>query len=145
VQAVVTLAEVRAVETRRGSVRHVARDTDGNEYTTFREDIGQRAGQLQGQRVRINYHEEQRGQYTNVYLDKIDKAGPEGGDGDAGKTEPQEAAWQTAVAAAPWLVGEPGSAVPPEKLYDKLKPFEERVEADIEQGQQERREGQEGT
>jgi hypothetical protein len=42
VQAVVTLAEVSAVDTRRGSVRYVARDTDGNEYTTFREDIGAR-------------------------------------------------------------------------------------------------------
>jgi hypothetical protein len=145
VRAVVTLAEVRAVETRRGSVRYVATDTDSNEYTTFREEIGHQARELQGQRVRIDYHEEQRGQYTNVYLDKIEKAEPEGGGDGPGKTEAQEAAWQTAVAAAPWLVGEPGSAVPPKKLYDKLKPFEERVEADIEQGQQERGAGPEDT
>jgi hypothetical protein len=57
-------------------------------------------------------------------------------------TDPQEAAWQTAVMAAPWLVGQPGRAVPPEKLYDKLKPFEEQVAADIEQQQRERNEQQ---
>jgi hypothetical protein len=38
---------------------------------------------------------------------------------------------------APWLVGEPGKTVEPEELYEKLKPFEERVEADIEDGQRE--------
>lgn len=108
---VVTLAEVRTVETRRGSVRYVSMDTDGNEYTTFREDIGERARQLAGTRVRLEYHEEQRGQYTNVYLDKIDPAGPTAGSHT--DTDPQQAAWQTAVAAAPWLVGQPGSTVPP--------------------------------
>jgi len=29
-------------------------------------------------------------------------------------------------------VGEPGKQVPPEELYEKLKPFEDRVAADIE-------------
>ena len=39
----------------------------------------------------------------------------------------------TAVDAAPWLVGEsdPHEAVPPDELYDKLKPFKERVAEDI--------------
>lgn len=43
------------------------------------------------------------------------------------------AAWRTAVEAAPWLLGgsEPREEVPPEKLYDKLKPFKERVAEDI--------------
>lgn len=120
-QTVVTLAEVRAIDTRRGSVRYVSKDTDGNEYTTFREDIGERAKQLSGMRVRLEYHEERRGHYNNVYLDKIEPIGPAGGS-HAG-TDPQEAAWQTAVAAAPWLVGQPGSTVPPNKLYEKLKPL----------------------
>jgi hypothetical protein len=40
VKTVVTLAEVRTVETHGGNVRYVARDADGNEYTTFREQIG---------------------------------------------------------------------------------------------------------
>jgi hypothetical protein len=52
-------------------------------------------------------------------------------------TDPQEAAWRTAVDAAPWLVGDPGEAVPPEELYEKLKPFEQRVAADIEEEQDE--------
>jgi hypothetical protein len=47
-------------------------------------------------------------------------------------TDPQEAAWRTAVEAAPWLVGKPGQAVPPDELHEKLKPFEERVAKDIE-------------
>ena len=126
----VTLADVRTVTSRQGNVRYVGRDTDGKEYTTFRSDIGQRAQQLQGSRVRIEYHEEQRGQYNNVYLDGIEKAEPaDNGDPD---TDAQEAAWQTAVAAAPWLVGESGTAVSPERLYKTLKPFEERVADDIE-------------
>jgi hypothetical protein len=37
----VTIAEVRS-PTQRGSIRWVVRDTDGNEYTTFREAIGER-------------------------------------------------------------------------------------------------------
>jgi hypothetical protein len=146
VDAVVTLDEVRTVETRRGAVRYVARDADGNEYTTFREDIGERALQLQGQRVRLEYHEERRGRYTNVYLDKIEPApAPAAGAGQAAasqtaasEADSDEAAWQTAVAAAPWLVGEPRSAVAPDKLYEQLKPFEERVAADIEEHRRER-------
>jgi hypothetical protein len=131
VDAVVTLDEVRTFETSRGNTRYVVRDTDGNEYTTFREAIGERAQGLQGQRVRIEFHENQRGQYKNVYLDKVEPAPSEeeaGGGGDA-----DEAAWRTAVEAAPWLVGEsePQEEVPPDELYEKLKPFKERVAEDI--------------
>jgi hypothetical protein len=134
-EAVSVLEDVESFDTRGGSVRYVARDSDGNEYTTFREAIGEQAKKLKGARVRITFHEEQRGQYTNVYLDKlepVDAPAQAGGD-----TDPQEAAWRTAVEAAPWLVGEPGKTVGPEELYEKLKPFEERVEADIEDSQRE--------
>jgi len=86
---VVTLADVQAIETRRGAVRYVSKDTDGNEYITFRENIGERAQQLQGQRVRLEYHQEQRGPYTNVYLDKIDPAEPAAAPGP--DTDPQQA------------------------------------------------------
>jgi hypothetical protein len=129
VDAIVRIAEVEAVKTRSGTIRYVLRDDDGNEYTTFRESIGERAQQFEGKRARIEYHEQQRGQYTNVYLDKVEPApAEEGGDSD-----PEEAAWRTAVDAAPWLVGEsdPDEAVPPDELYDKLKPFKERVAEDI--------------
>lgn len=40
--------------------------------------------------------------------------------------------------SCPWLIGEPGNKVPPGKLYGKLKPFQQRVAEDIEQGRQDR-------
>jgi hypothetical protein len=135
-EAVVTIDEVRTFETSGGNVRYVAKDTDGNEYTTFRERIGDEAKRLEGQRVHIEYHENQRGQYTNVYLDKVEPA-PEEPASDGDSTDPDEAAWRTAVDAAPWLVGEsePHEEVPPEELYEKLKPFKERVAEDIKEGE----------
>jgi hypothetical protein len=139
VEAEVSLDEVRTFETSRGNTRYVVRDTDGNEYTTFREAIGERARQLEGQRVRIEFHENQRGQYTNVYLDKVEPAPAEAKDGD--DTDADEAAWRTAVEAAPWLVGEsePQEEVPPDQLYEKLKPFKERVAEDIRESEADER------
>ncbi len=131
-ETVSTLQEVREFEMRRGGIRYVAVDADGTEYTTFRAAIGERAKQLQGSLVTITYHEQERGQYTNVYLDAVEPA-PDQAPGAGADTDPQEAAWRTAVDAAPWLVGEPGQTVEPDELYEKLKPFEKRVEADIEQ------------
>jgi hypothetical protein len=130
-ETLVTIDQVRTFETSKGNVRYVIRDSDGNEYTTFREAIGDRAQQLEGRRARIEYHETQRGQYTNVYLDKVEPAEEE--PSPSSDTDPEEAAWRTAVDAAPWLVGEsePHEEVPPDELYDKLKPFKERVARDI--------------
>jgi hypothetical protein len=134
-EKVVTLDDVRTFETRSGSVRYVVRDADGNEYTTFRERIGEAAKALEGRRVRIECHEEERGQYKNVYLDKVEPAPEEPSGSDGADTDPSEAAWRTAVDAAPWLVGEsePHEEVPPDELYEKLKPFQERVAKDIEE------------
>jgi hypothetical protein len=133
-EKVVTIRDVRTFETRGGNQRFVVRDEDGDEYTTFREGIGQAARAFEGRRVRIEYHEEQRGQYTNVYLDKVEGAPDEGGDA-GGDTDPSEAAWRTAVDATGRLVGEsePHEAVPPDELYEKLKPFKEKVAQDIEE------------
>jgi hypothetical protein len=133
-EAVVTIDEVRTFDTRGGNVRYVVRDDDGKEYTTFRESIGEEAKRLEGKRVRIEYHENQRGQYTNVYLDRVEPAPEETGGGE-GDTDPDEAAWRTAVEAAPWLVGEsePHEEVPPEELYEKLRPFKDKVARDIKQ------------
>ena len=41
--------------------------------------------------------------------------------------------------AAPWLVGEsePTDGVPPDELYEKLKPFQERVAEDIKEDEEE--------
>jgi hypothetical protein len=133
-----TLADVRTFETRGGNTRYVVRDSEGNEYTTFREQIGDKARQLAGKRARIKFHEQQRGEYRNVYLDGVEPAGDESGAGSESgggperDTDPEEAAWRTAVDAAPWLVGsKPQDEVPPDQLYEKLKPFKDRVAEDI--------------
>ncbi len=130
-EAEVKIDDVRTFETSGGNVRYVMRDADGKEYTTFREAIGEAAKRAEGRRARIEFHENQRGQYTNVYLDKVEPLpDDEGANGD---TDPDEAAWRTAVDAAPWLVGEsePHEAVPPEELYEKLRPFKDKVADDI--------------
>ena len=131
---VTTIADVRTFETRGGNQRYVVRDADDNEYTTFREAIGEQARELEGRRVRLEYHEEQRGQYKNVYLDKVEPAAEERDD-DA-DTDAEEAAWRTAVDAAPWLVGDsdPHAKTGPEELYETLKPFKDRVADDIKSG-----------
>lgn len=131
-ERITRIEDVRSFETRGGNRRFVVRDADGHEYTTFREAIGRQAETLNGSRVRLEYHEEQRGQYTNVYVDKLEALADEPDPG-APDTDVQEAAWRTAVEAAPWLVGKPGQEVAPEELYAKLKPFEARVAQDIEE------------
>ena len=136
---VVTIRDVRTFETKSGNQRYVLRDESGDEYTTFRESIGEAAKRLEGRRARIEYHETQRGEYTNVYLDSAEAAPDEPGGGGDAETDPDEAAWRTAVDAAPWLVGEsePHEEVPPDELYDKLKPFQERVAEDIKEDEEE--------
>ena len=135
-EAEVKIEDVRTFETSGGNTRFVVRDADGKEYTTFREAIGAAAKRAEGRRARIEFHENQRGRYTNVYLDKVeplpDEAGQAGDD-----TDPDEAAWRTAVEAAPWLVGEsePQEEVPPEELYEKLRPFKDKVAEDIKEGE----------
>ena len=125
----ILVTDVRAVETRSGNTRYVVSDDEGNEYTTFREPIGEAALRAKGSPARIQYHEQQRGQYINVYLDAIE---PIDDDFEA-DTDPEEAGWRTAVDAAPWLVGtaQPKEEVSPDELFEKLKPFKQRVAEDI--------------
>jgi hypothetical protein len=126
------VADVGTFSTSGGNTRFVIKDADDQEYTTFREAIGQAAQQAKGSRARLEFHEQQRGQYTNVYLDKVEVLGPsqreEGED-----TDPEEVGWRTAVEAAPWLVGtaEPQEEEEPDELFEKLKPFKDRVAEDI--------------
>jgi hypothetical protein len=148
VETEVDVREVRRVETRSGSIRYVLEATDGNEYTTFRESIGEEAERYRGKRAIITYHEEQRGNYQNVYLDSIAPAPSEGDEvaSSADAThEADEAGWRTAIDASPWLLGstEPDREVPPEEFFDKLKPFKELVAEDIKEGGEERDEGDE--
>jgi hypothetical protein len=128
----VTIEDVRTFQTKGGNTRFVVKDENGEEYTTFRERIGEAAKENRGERARVRFHNEQRGPYTNVYLDEVEPLGsPRPADGD--DTEPEEAAWRTAVDAAPWLAGssDEEDETPPDELFEKLKPFKDRVSEDI--------------
>jgi hypothetical protein len=134
-EKVTDVQSVDAVETRSGKTRWVLRDSDGDEYTTFRPKIGQTAAAFEGRRARIEFHEEERNGFKNVYLDAIEAADDDAaGDGDH-KEHADEVGWKAATDAAPWLLGtdQPKEEVPPDELYEKLQPFKERVAEDIEQ------------
>jgi hypothetical protein len=131
--ATVTVRDVKALKTRSGNVRFVLVDDAGKEYTTFRPEIADQARHAVGRRARIEFHEQQRGEFTNVYLDRVEALdAPE----ESGAHEADEVAWKTAVDAAPWLLGEspPQEGVEPEELFEKLQPFKELVAEDIERG-----------
>jgi len=128
--AVITVTEVKAFKTQSGNTRFVLRDDQGNEYTTFREQIARDALAAEGRRARITFHEQQRGEFRNVYLDAVERLDEAGEDPSSEAVE--EVAWKTAVDAAPWLLGgDPDEPVPPEQLFERLQPFKERVADDI--------------
>jgi hypothetical protein len=122
--------EVKAFKTQSGNTRFVLRADDGTEYTTFKEPIARQAIAAEGKRARIEFHEQERNGFTNVYLDKVEVLG-NGAEGAEGEGV-DEAAWKTAVDAAPWLLGEaPEGGVDPDEAFEKLQPFKERVADDI--------------
>ena len=133
VEKVVRVADVKALKTKSGNTRFVLVDDDGDEYTTFRESIARSALEAEGRRARIEFHEQERNGFTNVYLDKV-KALPdaEAPSEDAGDAI-DEAAWRTAVEAAPYLLGSKRK-VAAEELFEDLKPFKELVAEDIRDG-----------
>src|SRR5215218_10607458 len=110
----VRVEAVEEVKTRTGKTRYVLRDDQGHEYTTFRPQIGREAARFEGRQARVEFHEEERNGFRNVYLDAIGEA-PEGG-ASGESTDPDEVAWSTAVEAAPWVLGsrDPEREVPPE-------------------------------
>ena len=130
----VRVARVNAYKTRSGNTRFVLRDDEGNEYTTFKEAIARQAVAAEGRRARIEFHEQERNGFTNVYLDGVEPLEDEEEHRDT-----DEAAWEVAVEAAPWLVGtsEPSEPIPAKELFERLKPFQEEVAEDI------RRDGEE--
>jgi hypothetical protein len=131
----VHVAEVKAFQTKSGNTRFVLKDDDGNEYSTFREGIARQALAAEGSRARIEYHQEQRNGFTNVYLDKVEPLEDHEAGSDEADRDAEEVAWRTAVDAAPWLLGEkPKQSVPPKKFFEKLKPFKELVAEDIRDG-----------
>jgi hypothetical protein len=133
----VLIRSVEEVETRNGKIRYVVRDADGREYTTFRPAIGREALKFEGRPAHIAFHEEERNGFQNVYLDAISEAA-ESSAAPAASTDPDEVAWNTAVEAAPWMLGsrEPEREIPPEELYEKLEPFKRLVADDIREGSQ---------
>jgi hypothetical protein len=136
-----TIASVKTSQTRSGNTRWAVKDDQGREYTTFRPAIGRAAEAAEGRRARISFHEDERNGFRNVYLDGVQPlresraaadpaAGPAAADSD-----PEEAAWRTAVEAAPYLLGEERDGeVPPEEAFEKLKPFKDLVSEDIRSG-----------
>ena len=127
----VQIRSVEEVQTRTGKTRFVVTDEDGREYTTFRPAVGRDAARFEGRRARIEFHEEDRNGFHNVYLDAIHPAPAAEPAGDG--TDAEEAAWTAAVEAAPWLLGEkePEREVPPDELYERLEPFKSLVARDI--------------
>jgi hypothetical protein len=130
------IRSVEEVETRSGKIRYVVRDDDGREYTTFRPAIGREAGKFEGRRAHVTFHEEERNGFQNVYLDAISAAPETESPTASGNTDPDEVAWNTAVEAAPWMLGsrEPEEEIPPDELYEKLEPFKRLVAEDIREG-----------
>jgi hypothetical protein len=131
----VRVAEVKALQTRSGNTRYVLVDDEGREYTTFREAIARKAVEAEGGPARIRFHEQERNGFTNVYLDAVEPLHdePEGGE----SREVEEAAWDAAIEAAPWLLGgDPKRKVPPDQLFETLKPFKDRVAEDIKDGEE---------
>ena len=99
--------------------------------------IGREAAKFEGRHAHISFHEEERNGFQNVYLDAIWEA-DERPQSASGNTDPDEVAWNTAVEAAPWMLGsrEPQDEIPPEELYEKLEPFKRLVADDIREGTQ---------
>jgi len=123
--------EVKAFKTQSGNTRFVLRADDGAEYTTFKEPIARQAIAAEGKRARIEFHEQERNGFTNVYLDRVEPLEDESAQAD-GAESADEVAWKTAVDAAPWLLGEaPEGGVDPDEAFEKLQPFKERVADDI--------------
>jgi hypothetical protein len=136
----VTIASVEKSQTRNGNTRWTVTDGSGTEYTTFRAAIGEAAERVEGTPARISFHEEDRNGFHNVYLDKVEPGAAEPGAGGGGDSDPDEAAWRTAVDAAPYLLGEDaaGGEVTPEEAFEKLKPFKDLVSEDIRSGPEHR-------
>jgi hypothetical protein len=132
----VVITSVRTDETRNGNTRWTVTDDEGGEYTTFRPAIGQAAQHAEGSRARISFHEEDRNGFRNVYLDKVEPASAAPPSAAGSDSDPDEAAWRTAVDAAPYLLDEQeaGGEIPPEKAFEKLKPFKDLVAEDIRSG-----------
>jgi hypothetical protein len=132
----VNVERVEARKTQSGNTRFVLVDDSGREFTTFKEPIARQALAAEGRRAKITYHEQQKGEYTNVYLDAVEPLPGEDDDNEEERTN--EIAWRTAIEAAPFILS--GDAVerevPPEELFEKVKPLKDLVAEDIRHDEQ---------
>ena len=131
------IASVETSQTRNGNTRWAVVDENGTEYTTFRPEIGTAAEKAEGKPARISFHEEERNGFRNVYLDMVVAAEEQSQPAAAASdSDPEEAAWRTAVDAAPYLLGEEAreGEIEPEEAFEKLKPFKDLVSEDIRSG-----------
>ena len=123
---------IEAHKTQSGNTRFVLVDDSGREFTTFKEPIARQAVAAEGRRARITFHESQRGNFTNVYLDAVEPLPEEEVDATA-EERTNEVAWRTAIEAAPYILG--GDArereVPPDEFFEKMKPLKDLVADDI--------------
>jgi hypothetical protein len=134
-EATVLVSRVEAHKTRSGNTRFVLIDDEGREYSTFKEPIARQAVAAEGKRARIQFHETQRNGFTNVYLDAVELLEDEP-EVDADEERANEAAWRTAVEAAPYVLSSDAveREVPPDELFEKLKPLKDRIVEDIRPG-----------
>jgi hypothetical protein len=130
-EAIVIVKSVEPRKTQSGKTLFVLTDDTGREYTTFKEPIAKQAIAAEGKRAQIQFHETQKGAFTNVYLDSVETLAGEEVDVDEERTN--EVAWRTAIDAAPYILS--GDAVekevPPEEFFEKLKPLKDLVADDI--------------
>jgi len=131
-EAEVQVARVDARKTQSGNTRFVLVDDAGREYTTFKEPIARQAVAAEGRRARISFHEQQRGTFTNVYLDAVEVL-PDEAESTEDEERANEVAWRTAIDAAPYILG--GDAVerevPAKEFFEKMKPLKDLVADDI--------------
>jgi hypothetical protein len=134
-EAIAKIVEVERNQTRNGNTRFTVRDDQGHEYVTFRPPIGEQAERLRERTARIEFHEEEKNGFRNVYLDRVEAIDAErveaGAAGERASAASADAvAWEAAAEAAPLIVGH-GVPVSGEELYQALKPFKDRVAEDI--------------
>ena len=128
----VTVERVEAHKTQAGNTRFVLVDDSGREFSTFKEPIARQAIAAEGHRARITFHETQRGNFTNVYLDAVERLGEDQVDPET-EERTNEVAWRTAIEAAPYILGGEAAEreVPPEEFFEKIKPLKDLVADDI--------------
>ena len=81
-EASVNVRQLKTFETKSGNTGYVLVDEKGNEYTTFRPEIGRSAQGAEGKPARIPYRETERGGFRTVYLDAVEPLGDGSEDDD---------------------------------------------------------------